>query len=1249
MATPRLSWLHISDLHIQDRDEHARDQRLSALSRGFAPGGSLNDWHPDLLFITGDIANRGLPAEYAAAELELSRLMTACGVNRGRVFAVPGNHDLDRTLVPKRFNSNFDNEAEVDEFFGPEGAADQEILFRRFAAYADFENRALSGRFSQERPYVAQRITLGDLTIGVLGFNTGWLSHQDDVQGKLVASRRLIRRALEDIERPGPPDLLIALHHHPLVWLDELEQGGVRSLLMETADVALRGHLHSAVAESVNGGSGNVITLAAGALYQGSDWPSSALKVEVYDEHLEVQALSFADDGRGEWFLDVDLNRRAGGIRKIPLPRPLLAVDKPRPTKKVAQAEPPDAEGYLRYVGNEWGRVKVTGIVKGREVGTVGLREIYVPLRTVHPAVDRGSVTTQSDSQGLGKIVLRETSEGRLEVGMDKLAPLLLAVADSDDLVAVAKEHKMVCTQVLRTVWFSEAAAENQQEHLRALQRIKKAELVSAKDGDGNARRPEIKPQHLSDILTIVDMEDAFRAARMLVVEGDPGSGKSTTLQHVAMSLVEAHEGKTAWAERMGFEAPFAYPIFVPLRRFFGWLTRRSADEQMNAGSGLLLEFLRGHLAEYSGGDEWIEAVLNQGCACVLFDGLDEVPDDHLREKIAGLVRDFVQKYKTCRFVLSTRPSGLGGVEKGALLNQANMAHCHVRRLSSAQIHAFVHGWYKVLEPEPRRAEARAQALLGAVANSELAQSPITLVALLLVHHQGGELPEHLAKLYGQCIEALAGRWDLAVKEEVGEALCGELNTDIKVKLLQEIAWTIYTQSSHEADSLSLGRDELADVVQSTLPNELCPANREACIDLVDRLAERSGLLLCDEGQRAWRFRHKQFLEYLTARRIVSESSDNVQELGDVLNKAWWAPVVRLACGYAAECGDRTARDLVKGLLGQAALRPKHAERVQAFAAVAVGVLDAKSYGVRDFDSAVIPSTEAVVRLLNDPKQPGELKDRMQLSHLLGAFEDPRIGWQDALHMARVPAGPFYMGDKQRKVHLSEFRISRHPVTAGQFLEFIETGGYQNPKYWPHGEHRQDDVEALKARLKKQPALPATGVSWFDALAFCEWLNQAYARKDGTTYRLPTEAEWEKAGRGGLDIEPDPTKQREYPWAGTWNRALARADARPLQLAPIGCYAGGQGPYGTYDQAGNVWEWCLDERGAQKRPRKDPRAYDPTEDVSKTSDRVLRGGSFINGPRLLRLSHRGGFRARWRDDYASFRVVCSSLPRTLGI
>ena len=161
---------------------------------------------------------------------------------------------------------------------------------------------------------------------------------------------------------------------------------------------------------------------------------------------------------------------------------------------------------------------------------------------------------------------------------------------------------------------------------------------------------------------------------------------------------------------------------------------------------------------------------------------------------------------------------------------------------------------------------------------------------------------------------------------------------------------------------------------------------------------------------------------------------------------------------------------------------------------------------------------------------------------------------------------------------------------------------------------------------------PIVGISWNDAKAYCDWLS----REKNLTFKLPTEAQWEKAARGA--------DGRKYPWGNNEpDGTLANFDMKNGKISPVDSYPDGASPYGLLDMAGNVWEWCNDWYGDDyyKNSPKD----NPTGTKSGAL-RVIRGGSWGSDARYLRCAVRYLDRPSVRYNYLGFRL-CQDNQETL--
>jgi formylglycine-generating enzyme required for sulfatase activity len=243
-----------------------------------------------------------------------------------------------------------------------------------------------------------------------------------------------------------------------------------------------------------------------------------------------------------------------------------------------------------------------------------------------------------------------------------------------------------------------------------------------------------------------------------------------------------------------------------------------------------------------------------------------------------------------------------------------------------------------------------------------------------------------------------------------------------------------------------------------------------------------------------------------------------------------------------------------------------------------------------------------------------------------------------------VPAGPFLMGSDPGEgipewetplhpVTLPAYRIGKYPVTQREYAEFIRS------------EKGQDAPKDAGWFLRKPPAdkldHPVSGVSWRDAVAYCAWL----ARETGRGYRLPSEAEWEKAASGGSADPVTVVAKPSYPWGNEWQPD--RCNAESSGTTPVTAHPAGASPFGCEDMLGNVQEWTASlwgtkvdapQEGFAGWPEGGPAIGDPAR-LPPLARMVQRGGSYKSRPAELRCSARGSAAPDSRVPWRGFRVA----------
>ena len=254
---------------------------------------------------------------------------------------------------------------------------------------------------------------------------------------------------------------------------------------------------------------------------------------------------------------------------------------------------------------------------------------------------------------------------------------------------------------------------------------------------------------------------------------------------------------------------------------------------------------------------------------------------------------------------------------------------------------------------------------------------------------------------------------------------------------------------------------------------------------------------------------------------------------------------------------------------------------------------------------------------------------------LCGTFCVPASSSLQAPDMVLIPAGEFQMGSNSGErdekpvhtVYLDAFYIDKHEVTVAEYKRFVEATGHR-------------PLSESVARTSPTDQHPVVQVSWHDAMAYAKWAGK----------RLPTEAEWEKAARGGLIAQ-------DYPWGDAIDASRAnynkntKSGTHDERATPVGTYPANG--YGLHDMSGNVAEWCLDtyqRKFYADAPRGNPVAG--AENVEQAianvavgkEKRVVRGGSWSFNAKSVRVANRLAEKPSLLSSDVGFRCVRDVNP-----
>ncbi len=390
-----IHYLHLSDLHLTAQENKGPVEAFNqnVVTRSMVDMIRDAAFDIDFVIVTGDIARMGKPAEYAVCEVFCERLLAALGLGQDRLFLVPGNHDVDRSVITNRHIKRlygFDDQDEITEILtGPD---DFPILMRKFEGFNAFSEKVMDRRRLDDAAYwYAERLNLqkanGECGINLVGLNSCLFAGYDgDEDRKLALGLYQVEAALKNL-RKG--DLSICFFHHPFHCFHP-EDKVCRNLLMNQFDLILTGHLHDPSNAFTREAAGQALIIGAGAGFENRESRNSFNVVKIDPETGEgtVQFYKYLPD-HNRWKEDTDVNPDAADGRfGFRLGR---AVSPKRPDKDKSVRKAPSNEAaesqaeidaYKEKIASLHEHLPLVGFKTKLRV-PIRIEDVYVPLRAM--------------------------------------------------------------------------------------------------------------------------------------------------------------------------------------------------------------------------------------------------------------------------------------------------------------------------------------------------------------------------------------------------------------------------------------------------------------------------------------------------------------------------------------------------------------------------------------------------------------------------------------------------------------------------------------------------------------------------------------------------------------------------------------------------------------------------------------------------------------------------------------------------
>ncbi len=1078
--------LHLSDLHVSAQGSFDRSVVLDPLISRVAVDIKAG-FKPEIVVVTGDVANTGIKQEYELAKKFFDDLLTSLKLSQDKLFIVPGNHDVNRNKYrPNDVPAYETMEALNGELENEEYRSD---LFKGMVDYFSFIEKYyphLKGSHERLIPFVTVHPADGGKKIGLVGLNSAWmcrkLKDKETDKGKIAIGEYQIKIAMETLGKLGNADLAITIFHHPLDWLWGADYKICRNHFNNT--ITLTGHLHDSGCGYSDDLYGSLHQFQAGGAYI-SKYPCRFQYITFDWKKCEIQLdfRKFDKDNR-KWCKEAEKGN--DGIKTFPM------YDVGNKVATRVETLPEIPENYRTWLSEHCAYMDIDKLRGKSEVIQVKLPEIFVPLFADDPG--------------------------------------------------------------------------------------KKA---------GRGRNTE-------DTARPVNIETLIKEKEFLLIEGHPGSGKTTLLKHLAYGVAQAPsqaEGFAGW---------------LPILLFLKDLKEFFADHAGITASAPTAEKILAFYCDMTGSGlslEMIKAFCKGKKTLFLLDGLDEIEESQ-RNVVVHSFADFRTQNVGNKLVLSGRPHGAAG----AAADRFGTNHVKILPLNSEQTEMFIRNWFRYVYAENSRIGSKtADGMISEIQThpsiGQLIDNPLMLTAISILYHDGKELPGQRAELYNKFVENMLYR-RFPDYEKVREFL---------MELAFDMHYNRRTKGIDRQDALKVLQKvykKLSDVNEALYrlhalqkskesPDETESLYRKMTEKLFDEIESRCGLIKCESGQ--YLFWHLTFQEFLTA--VCVKDNNNYEEtLGQQWGEVWYHEAIELYIGYQSITDKSIANTLVDN-----AIRAEDVAPFQKWLLASKSMLDI--HRDRRNEDVIDRVKKRLLYIMDSNAEP---KVRAEAGEILGWLGDTR----NLKGFIRVEDGTY--STSIGTVTIKNLEMGKYPVTNGWFEEFVKADGYKRKDYWSDDgwkwreQNKAEHPRLWNERRWRGPNAPVVGVSWYEAYAFTRWLTETL--KDGFTYRLPEEGEWEAASSG--------LQQREYPWGEGWDKT--RCNNRELEIlktSTVGIFKKGDAPEGISDMSGNVWEWTVSLRDKKDRFR------------------VMRGGSWGNGGDDCRCAPRDRNNRFVRHDSIGFRCA----------
>lgn len=755
-----------------------------------------------------------------------------------------------------------------------------------------------------------------------------------------------------------------------------------------------------------------------------------------------------------------------------------------------------------------------------------------------------------------------------------------------------------------------------------------------------------------------IDLKETVNRLPYTLIEGDPGSGKTTFLHFLTYTYCR--------------DSSQPLPLFIEAVDLFEFWSGLSSFEKKPPWRTLLNFWV--NLSNRQGWgftEPWLMDAFKNGKVIVLLDGYDTLQSQRDREAICKLLNDFNETWANTKWVLTSRPKVAEGRARPLHFEAVSIAG-----LELPEIKDFIHAWVKLAKERLDQAESiltddYAEQLIRTIEERKsdirhLASNPVILTAMVIVHWNQKVLPECRTEIYEAIVEWLLSSRQYGKAEEYSQLTKRQCYQLLALKMFESPEGRLT-----EAD-IFWAAEIIAPILLTDAKNEkyhehdISPFERAE--EFIRREEARTGLLIL-KGEHKIAFRHLSFQEYLAACEIAAKmyTDEWWSIIESHITDHGWREVLRflpVRIWVRTGASGGVAKFLVKVLETRKAATLAETARV-------VGLLGDILYDLRVYEfrfdqvKEYVEARDKVMGIFTEAGAALDLSSIYEAAAALGKGGDPRFLDADK-NWIPVPEGTGWIGAQKQdasgqhyddlantddlypvhQVFTGPFEIGKYPVTVKEYAAFIDEDGYQTEAFWPKNgwAWRQRENITQPGYWEFQlsvPNNPVVNVSWYEAEAYCKWLTN---RQDGYEYRLPAEAEWEYVARLGDE------QYKRYVFGNCEPVDISRESN--TQRAGVG----GPSPVGLFpkdasvftvqiknvrqearvlDLNGNVTEWTQTHKAPYSQESL-PAGMPPSRQV-EAHYFTLRGGSWYNSPRIT--AHRVYRIPSTREGFIGFRLV----------